>query len=99
VTIAGDAESMRIALTAGGHDAVVLDVRLPGPEDGLTLARFVADYGCGVVLITGDHRLERALAESGYRYLLKPFRVEQLRLAIREAIRDTHQGARRGATE
>lgn len=82
VTIARDGPSMRDALGAEGFEVAIIDIALPGPENGLTLAWQAAGSGCGIVLITGDHRHQEALARSGYRYLLKPFRIEELLDAI-----------------
>lgn len=99
VVTVSEAKSMQSALAHGDHDAVVLDVRLPGEANGFALAALARDYGCAVVLITGDHSLDKALDASGYRYLLKPFPVGQLCSTIERAIQDTLGDTRRGASE
>ena len=69
---------MRAALAAGGYDIAVIDLLLPGGEDGYSLAASARRAGCGVILTTGDHRHEARLKASGDRYLLKPFAMRDL---------------------
>ena len=88
VALARDPQSMRNALAARRFEAVILDVGLPGRENGLALAPEAAGYGCGVVLVTAHHHFDEALAESGHPYLLKPFRIEKLLRAIERAIEE-----------
>jgi DNA-binding response OmpR family regulator len=61
-----------------GFDLVIIDVRLPGGEDGLSLARRAAETPVGVILISADHRLRDNMEQSGHAYLLKPFRLDEL---------------------
>ena len=68
---------MSSALDDDDYDIVVIDVSQPAPEDGFDLARVARERGCGVILVTGDHRHRDRLQESGEHYLLKPFRVRQ----------------------
>jgi len=63
---------MSIALDDDDYDIVIIDVSQPGPEDGFALARVARERGCGVILVTGDHRHRDRLQESGEHYLLKP---------------------------
>lgn len=86
VVVARDGPSMRAAIAADDFNAAIIDFRLPGGETGLVLAQQAAERGCGVVLITGDHLQDEALAASGHHYLLKPFRVEALLEATQRAI-------------
>lgn len=86
VALARDGEEMRAALDSRSFNAVIIDVRLPGAENGIALARQAAERGCGVVLITGDHNHLDALARTGHLYLLKPFRVEELLEATQAAV-------------
>ena len=69
---------MREALDDDDYDIVVIDVTQPGHEDGVALAQFAREQGCGAILVTGDHRHLERLEASGQHYLLKPFRVQQL---------------------
>jgi two-component system torCAD operon response regulator TorR len=86
VALARNGEEMRAAFDTGRFDVIIIDVRLPGSENGIALARQAAERGCGVVMITGDHNHSDALARTGHRYLLKPFRVEQLLEATQEVV-------------
>jgi two-component system, OmpR family, response regulator len=69
---------MRQALDEDDYDIAVIDITLPGSEDGFALAQIARDQGCGVILITGDHRRRERLHGSGHHYLMKPFRTLQL---------------------
>jgi len=75
--VAGGAE-MRQAFAADSFDVALIDVTLPGGEDGFVLAELARDEGCGVILVTGDARHFDRLQGSGHQYLLKPFRIERL---------------------
>jgi DNA-binding NtrC family response regulator len=89
VALARNGEEMRAAFDSGRFDVIIIDVRLPGSENGIALARQAAERGCGVVMITGDHNHSDALARTGHRYLLKPFRVEELLEATQEVVEAT----------
>jgi DNA-binding NtrC family response regulator len=69
---------MREALDGDDYDVAIIDMTQPGHEDGLVLAELVRQQGCGAILVTGDHRHLERLEASGQRYLLKPFRVQQM---------------------
>jgi two-component system, OmpR family, response regulator len=86
VALARDGQEMRAAFDTRNFDVAIIDVRLPGAENGMALARQAAERGCGVVIITGDHNHSDALARAGHRYLLKPFRVEELLEATQEVV-------------
>jgi DNA-binding response OmpR family regulator len=68
---------MSSALDDDDYDIVIIDVTQPEPEDGFALARVAREHGCGVILVTGDHRHLDRLQECGEHYLLKPFRIRQ----------------------
>lgn len=76
-TVANGAE-MRKELAAGTYDVVVIDVGLPGGEDGFALAEAAAAPGRGVILTTGDHTLAERLAACNHHHLLKPFAMREL---------------------
>jgi DNA-binding NtrC family response regulator len=83
----GTAEAFRRALD--GEDALdvaVIDVVFPGGGDGLDLAREAAARGLGVILSTGHHGHFEAVRDSGYHYVLKPFRIAALLQAVEEAL-------------
>lgn len=72
-------------------DLVVLDLMLPGPRDGLTLAGIAHRRGnVGVVLLTArdgvDDRL-RGFAVGADDYVVKPFATEELLARIRAVLR------------
>jgi DNA-binding response OmpR family regulator len=69
---------MREALDDDDYDVALIDVTQPGHEDGIALAQIAREQGCAPILVTGDHRHLERLDASGQRYLLKPFRVQQL---------------------
>ncbi|HZS83431.1 MAG TPA: response regulator [Stellaceae bacterium] len=83
--VASGAE-MRQAIAKDPIDVVVIDVSLPGGEDGYSLAVHAADCGLGVVLVTGHHDHFERLEKSGHNYLLKPFPMKSLLEAVDRAL-------------
>jgi DNA-binding NtrC family response regulator len=69
---------MREKLDDDDFDVAVIDVTQPGHEDGFALAQIARDRGCGPILVTGDHRHYERLQAGECRFLLKPFRLQQL---------------------
>ena len=69
---------MRQALDEDDYDIAVIDITLPGSEDGFALAQIAREQGCGVILMTGDRRHLERLQEGGQHHLVKPFRMRQL---------------------
>jgi DNA-binding response OmpR family regulator len=69
---------MRQALEEDDYDIAVIDITLPGSEDGFALAQIAREQGCGAILITGDHRHRERLHGSSQHHLMKPFRMQQL---------------------
>src|SRR5947209_19975568 len=57
---------MREALDEDDYDVVVIDVTQPGYEGGFELGKAARDQGCGVILVTGDHRHQERLLSSGH---------------------------------
>jgi two-component system, OmpR family, response regulator len=80
---------MREALATGEVDVAVIDVVLPGAEDGLALAKEVAAQRVGVILVTGSHDHFEIVEKSGHRYLLKPFRIHALLGLADELLRES----------
>jgi DNA-binding response OmpR family regulator len=94
--IVSDGPAMRAALADDPDiDVVVIDIGLPGGEDGMTLAEEVAAGGRGVVLSTGSHEHIEALEESGHRYILKPYRVSAFVRLIDDVLATTRRECRR----
>ncbi|HJT05590.1 MAG TPA: response regulator [Stellaceae bacterium] len=86
ITIVAGGEEMRAALTKDRFDVALIDVTLPGADDGFALAKLASAAGCGIILVTGNARHFEAVKASGHRYLLKPFRVERLLVLVNELI-------------
>lgn len=85
---AASAEEALAFLTAGGRvDVIFSDVRLPGGQDGLALAREVARLApqLGIILTSGH--LDPLAVEGRCRFLPKPYRYETVVALIREALR------------
>ncbi len=89
ITIVAGGEQMRAALAKDRFDVALIDVTLPGADDGFALAKLASAVGCGVILVTGNARHFETVKESGYRYLLKPFRVERLLALVSELIAES----------
>jgi two-component system, OmpR family, response regulator len=97
-TAVPDGAAMRGALQRGDVDVVVVDMRLPD-GNGLELAREAALQGCGVVLTTGHpgHMVE--IAESGFQYVLKPFRIDSVLKAVDLALTEVRARCKVGERE
>jgi DNA-binding NtrC family response regulator len=87
-TVENGAE-MRQALDDDDYDVAVIDVTLPGHEDGFALAQVAREHGCGAVLVTGDYRHLQRLEESVHHHLLKPFHLSQLIEIVDKILVDT----------
>ena len=88
VSVATDGEMMRPMLGKGDVDLCVIDVDLPGRDDGLILANEAAGFGCGVVLISGDFAVVERVATSGHRFLPKPFGLRGLMRMVHGALKE-----------
>lgn len=86
IALVGSGEEMRTALGQDQFDVALIDVTLPGPENGFALAEVAEKAGCGVILVTGDTRHFESVETSGHRYIFKPFRVEHLLQILSELI-------------
>ncbi len=76
-------------------DAFIIDVALPGAQDGLALAHEMASCGHAVLLVTADHRLVARIEQSGHRYLLKPFKLASLLDLVDQVLRELADGCAR----
>jgi DNA-binding response OmpR family regulator len=87
------ADGLRLA-RAGGYDAIVLDIMLPG-MDGLSVLGRLRDAGCvaPVLLLTAKDSVSdrvRGLDLGADDYLIKPFALEELVARIRALCRRRH---------
>jgi DNA-binding response OmpR family regulator len=87
--MAADAASMRCLLADDDVDVVIVDVVLPGGENGFTLAQELTDQGYGVILVTGHHQHFDQVEQSGHCYLLKPFHMNSLLELVDQVLRQT----------
>src|SRR4051794_30605050 len=87
VDVAANSADAGEAIRLGGYDLMVIDVSLPGGEDGFPVAAHASADPVGVILITAHHSIEDRLAASGYAYLLKPFRLDDLYALAVEVMR------------
>jgi DNA-binding response OmpR family regulator len=79
------AEQIRL----NGFDAIIIDIALPGNEDGFALAKRAAQTSVGVILIGGHPEHFEPMAVSGHAFLPKPFRLDQLLALIDEVLTKT----------
>jgi DNA-binding response OmpR family regulator len=93
-TIVDTGPKMRQALDTDNIDVTVIDVVLPGPEDGMALARYAADRGHRTILVTGHHDHFDSVQKSGHRYLLKPFRLTSLLTLVQQVLRESRAQCR-----
>ena len=89
------AEMRRIVAVNPDIDMLVIDVTLPGPDDGFSLADEMVVRGCNVILVTGDHLLVERIDKTGHRYLLKPFRIHSLLGLIEQVLREAASACER----
>jgi two-component system phosphate regulon response regulator OmpR len=95
--LAHDGASMRAAFGTGAVDVMIIDVMLPGGESGIALAKEAAARGCGIILVTGHHDHYQGVEESGYRYLLKPFRMTALLDVVEQVLREAEASGAAGS--
>jgi signal transduction histidine kinase/BarA-like signal transduction histidine kinase len=92
VDIAGDGEDALARIRKSSYDAVICDLKMPRVS-GMVIYRAIAaatpSLARRVIFVTGDVAAtdaERFLAESGCRWLVKPFRIGDLLRAVRETL-------------
>ena len=88
--ICSTAEAAIEAARTTAPDLVLMDIRLKGEKDGIYAARIVSEgYDVPVIYVTAygdDAVLERAKRTKPSGYLLKPFRSDELKVAIETAL-------------
>jgi DNA-binding NtrC family response regulator len=90
VTCAGSGLEARKLLAAGGFDVVITDMRMPDLE-GLELMEVTrqSDPSVPFIFVTGFGSVEaavEAVRKGAFDYLTKPFRKEQILLAVDKAL-------------
>ena len=90
VTCAADGEEALACLSHARFDVIVCDLKMP-KVDGVEVARQISGRPSPppMIFMTGDSAdpaAERFLAESGRRWLAKPFRLNDLLVAIRDTL-------------
>jgi two-component system phosphate regulon response regulator OmpR len=97
---AGSGTEMRAALARNSPNLVLLDVNLPGGEDGLTLARFLRErYDVGIIMVTAAGEvIDRivGLEMGADDYVAKPFDLRELLARVKSLARRV-QGSPRAA--
>lgn len=73
-----DARKARRLLERHGYHLAIVDVTLPGREDGISLSQHLGPKVSATILITGNHSNLDNVQQSGVPYLLKPFRLREL---------------------
>ncbi len=79
---------------ANSYDLIVTDIMMPGATglEVLNAAKKINPETL-VILITGFASLEtavRAIREGAYDYITKPFRLEEIRIAVKNALENVH---------
>ena len=92
VDIAGDGEDALARIRKSSYDAVICDLKMPRVS-GMVIYRAIAagtpSLARRVIFVTGDVAAtdaERFLAETGCRWLVKPFRIGDLLRAVRDTL-------------
>jgi len=92
VDLAGDGEDALARIRQGAYDVVICDLKMPRVS-GMMLYRAIAaampSLARRVIFVTGEVATtdaERFLADSGCRWLVKPFRIGDLLRAVRDTL-------------
>ena len=78
-TLVANALEARRAVEREGFDVAIVDVTLPGNEDGVLLADHLAGLGIAILLISGDPAQLERIGRSRHMLLEKPFRLSELK--------------------
>jgi len=87
ITVASVEEARHVLGSECRVVAALIDVACPLRSESLGFARDVAGAGAAVVVTTGHPDCVAEIEASGLEFILKPYDVEALHLAIDQAIR------------
>lgn len=94
VEAADGEEALRYIAAGGAADLVFSDVHMPGPVDGLNLARLLRQIRPSLpIMLTSGLADPGTLSEFGA-FVPKPYRYEQIVLSIRELLKRTGDESR-----
>jgi DNA-binding response OmpR family regulator len=96
IAVVASGDEMRRAVASESFDVALIDVTLPGSDDGFVLAELAQQEGSGVILVTGDVRHFDRLRECGHPYLLKPFRIDRVLALVAHLVRQSDCGIGEG---
>ncbi|CAN7377162.1 response regulator [Pararhizobium sp. LjRoot235] len=103
VSAAADGPAMRDCLTKAGVDIILLDLVLPGGEDGLALARDIRSRSnIPIIMLTGrDDVIDRivGLEVGADDYIAKPFHLREVLARVRSVLRRHQTPASKGDNE
>jgi two-component system, NtrC family, response regulator AtoC len=89
VAEAADGEAALARAAAGGFDAILCDVRMPGLAGTEFLRRYLEAGGTALVVMMSAYGSEdaalAAIKQGAYDYITKPFRADEVTLVLRKA--------------
>jgi len=103
VSAAADGPAMRDCLAKAAVDIILLDLVLPGGEDGLALARDIRSRSnIPIIMLTGrDDVIDRivGLEVGADDYIAKPFHLREVLARVRSVLRRHQAAAAKGDNE
>jgi two-component system phosphate regulon response regulator OmpR len=97
VSCAGDGREMRLSMKQTDFDAILLDLSLPGGQDGLDLAREIrAQSDVPIMMLTGrDDVVDRivGLEIGADDYIAKPFHLREVHARLKSILRRRGRGS------
>lgn len=101
VRTASDGQSALSALRQQRADLLISDIRMPG-MNGIELARVAREFipDLAVIFVTGYADLNSAkdaIQQGAYDYIMKPFDLEEIRSAVRKALKRRSEDSSRNS--
>jgi CheY-like chemotaxis protein len=89
VEAASAGEAVAVFASRTQVDLVFSDINMPGPMDGVGLARWIADHHPGIrVILTSAISHARRAGQSGAGFLMKPYRLAEAARRIASLLND-----------